>query len=119
MRWRFISALTLVLLGLLLAAPLSAGDKGLWLSLHGASETLLRGSTDVATPEHSTLLPNGSGRVHVAARLDLPDPPRSLSAVAATWLLGPSERWHARTIGPAPVPHPLFAVRPDPRAPPA
>jgi hypothetical protein len=119
MRWRSISALSLVLLGLLLAAPLSVGDKGLWLSLHGASETLLRASTGMATPEHSTLLPDGSSRVHVTTRLDRSDPPRSLSAPATDWLLGPSERRSSVHTTPTPAPHPVLAARPAPRAPPA
>lgn len=42
MSWRRIRTLTLVLLGLLIAAPLRSGDKGLWLSLAPTPVQLLR-----------------------------------------------------------------------------
>ncbi len=118
MRWRSLSALTLVVLGLLLAAPLTTGDKGLWLSLHGSSASLLQGMPGAPTPEHSTLLPDRPARMVAAGRLERPDPARSLSAPAAGWLLGPGEGWQSDGSAPVPAPHLLLAARPDPRAPP-
>jgi hypothetical protein len=119
MQWRSLSALSLIVLGLLLAAPLTAGDKGLWLSLHGSSVSLLQGTPGAAAPEHSTLLPDRPARMVAAARLERPDPARSLNVPAAEWLLGPAERWQGDGSAPVPAPHLLLAARPDPRAPPA
>lgn len=119
MRWRTISTLTLVLLGLLLAAPITAGDKGLWLSLHGASDALLRSALGSVDPEHSALLPDRSSRVLAAARLDRPDPARTLSTPAASLLPGPSEGWGTIGNAPAPAPRLHMAAQADPRAPPA
>ncbi len=121
MRWRHIPipALILVLLALLLAAPLTAGDKGLWLSLHGAHESLLGRALGSTPIEHSTLLPDRSGRVIAAARIDRPDPARSLGAVAVAWAGGAAEQWGHAARSLMPPPRLRVTERPDPRAPPA
>lgn len=119
MRWRYLPALTLALLGLLLASPLSNGDKGLWLSLHGPHEALLRLAYGTTPTEHSTLLPDRQGRVVANARAERPDSFRSLGAVPDDWATGVAGVW--RTIAPLRTLTPGLPVgeRPSPRAPPA
>ena len=122
MSWRRVRALRLVLLGLLIASPLSSGDKGLWLSLAATPVQLLELATDRLPTEHSIVLPDGAsraGRAAATARAERADVARSLGPAGTAWTPQPGERW--TTIVSAP-PHPhgeLFAARPAPRAPPA
>lgn len=122
MSWRRIRALTLVLLVLLIAAPLSSGDKGLWLSLTATPVQLLESASDGLPAEHSILLPDGAGRSGRAATVPRPeraDVAKSLGPAGAAWLPRSGERWTVVVSSP---PHPhseLFAARPAPRAPPA
>ena len=122
MSWRRIRALTLLLLVLLIASPLSSGDKGLWLSLASTPVQLLEVASDRLPAEHSILLPDGAsrtGRVATAARLERADVAKSLGPAGTAWSPGSGEQWS--TVGSAP-PHPHgepFVARPAPRAPPA
>ena len=70
MAWRQLPALTLVLLGLMLAAPLSSGDKGLWLSLAPAAVLLADAPVTGLPAEHSTLAPDRQSRPTVAGRIE-------------------------------------------------
>jgi hypothetical protein len=119
MPWRRVRALTLVLLGLLLAAPLSSGDKGLWLSLAATPVHLLEASAGHPPAEHSTLVPDTLGRAVAAARTDRADPVRSLGATSAPVDVAAGERWTAAATAPVRVRGELIAARPEPRAPPA
>ena len=59
---RRIRALTLILLGLLIAAPLSSGDKGLWLSLISTPAHILSIGADSVPAEHAIVVPERAGR---------------------------------------------------------
>lgn len=121
MSWRRIRALTLLLLVLLIASPLSSGDKGLWLSLAATPVQLLEAATDGLPAEHSILLPDAAsraGRAATAPRPERADVAKSLGPAGVAWTAQSGERW--TTVVSAP-PHPhgeLFAARPAPRAPP-
>lgn len=58
MSWRGYRLSTLVVLVLLYTAPLSSGDKGLWLSLISMPDQLLRVIPDGTPPEHEILPPD-------------------------------------------------------------
>ncbi len=115
--WRHIRALTLVILGLLLAAPLSSGDKGLWLSL-AATPVLLDTPAGGLPAEHSTLLPDQPGRSLTSLRVEQGGAGKRLATVTAIWASAAGERWPATDAAPTQALHALFAARPDPRAPP-
>jgi hypothetical protein len=116
--WRQIRALTLVLLVLLLASPLSTGDKGLWLGL-AATPVLLDAPATWLPAEHSTLLPDRPGRALTSARVEQTGVGKRLVTPSLTWIPAVGERWAASDAAPTQALHALFAARPDPRAPPA
>lgn len=120
MSWRRIRALTLLLLVLLIASPLSSGDKGLWLSLAATPVQLVESVADHLPAEHSVLLPDAANRAsRTAARTERADVAKSLGPAGTAWTPPPGERWTTLTSA---VPHPhgeLFTARPAPRAPPA
>jgi hypothetical protein len=70
MLWRLLPSLTLVLLGLVLAAPLSSGDKGLWLSVAPTAVLLADAPVGRLPAEHSTLLQDRQARLAVAGRVE-------------------------------------------------
>ena len=122
MSWRRTRGLTVLLLVLLIAAPLSSGDKGLWLSLASSPVQHLDVATDRLPAELSSLLPDGAsraGRATAAARPGRADVARSLGPAGVAWSPGSGERWTILVSVP-PDPHgELFAARPAPRPPPA
>jgi len=121
MSWRRTRGLTLLLLALLILAPLSSGDKGLWLSLTSTTVQHLDTATDRLPAELSSLLPDSAGRVRaaVAARPERADVAKRLGPDGRDWSLGFGERWTIPVSVP-PYPHgEAFAARPAPRAPPA
>ena len=121
MSWRRVRALTLVFLGLLIASPLSSGDKGLWLSLASTPVQLLEVASDRLPAEHSILLPDGASRAVRAAtaRTERADAAKSLGPAGTAWSPGSGERWSTVVSAP-PHPHGEPSVaRPAPRAPPA
>ena len=121
MSWRRVRALTLILLGLLIASPLSSGDKGLWLSLAATPVQLLEVATRSLPAEHSILLPDGASRTGRAGatRPERTDDVRSLGPAGTVWSPSSNERWTTVVSVPS-YPHgELFAARPAPRAPPA
>lgn len=119
MSWRQLPALTLVLLGLLLLAPLSSGDKGLWLSV-APTTTLLASAPAAGLPaEHSTLLPDRQARTTVAGRIESSGADRSLGASADATGLYLGDRWISTEDIPAAAPLQPIAALAAPRAPPA
>ena len=70
---------TVVLLGLLIAAPLSSGDKGLWLSIASTPIPLLEAPIRQLPAEHSTLLPDRSGLALAPARVDRTESAKSVA----------------------------------------
>ena len=119
MSWRQLPALTLVLLGLLLAAPLSSGDKGLWLSLAPAAILLSDAPAAGLPAEHSTLLPDRPARPAVAHRTETGGTDRALGADAHPAGLSVGERWVATLDAPAVATLQPIAALAGPRAPPA
>jgi hypothetical protein len=119
MSWRHVRALTLVLLGLLLASPLSSGDKGLWLSLASTPIQSFAVPDGHLPAEHSTVLPDQASRPVAVARTERIDPARSLGAAIVAWAVGLGERWPALDVAPSPLPGEPVAAHPAPRAPPA
>ena len=95
MSWRRIRALTLLFLVLLIASPLSSGDKGLWLSIAPTPVRILDLATDRLPAEHSILLPDGASRAArtTIARPERAEVARSLGPDGAAWLPGSGERW--------------------------
>ena len=122
MSWRRVRALTPLLLALLIVAPLSSGDKGLWLSLASTPVQHLELAADRLPAELSVLLPDAAsrtGRVIAAARPDRAELATSLGPAGVAWSLGFGERWTI-LVSAQPYPHgEVFAARPAPRAPPA
>jgi hypothetical protein len=122
MTWRRARARTLLLLVLLIAAPLSSGDKGLWLSLASTPVQHVDLATDRLPAEHSSLLPDGASRAGcatAAARPERADVAKTLGLAGAAWSPGPGGRWTLLASTP-PYPHgEVVAARPAPRAPPA
>ena len=122
MTWRRARILTLLLLALMIAAPLSSGDKGLWLSLAPTPAQHLEAAPDRLPAELSILVPESAARVaraSTAARPERADAPRTLGLAGAAWSPGSGERWTVVVSAP-PYPHgEVFAARPAPRAPPA
>jgi hypothetical protein len=114
--------LTVLLLGLLLLAPLSAGDQGLWLSLTGRPAELVEIVVGSAPAEHLILAPEraepvarGTGEtrpVRVAVA-------RTLGPGGSDWSLGLGRRWTVPDTAPLHLRGEPFADRPAPRAPPA
>lgn len=61
MSWHWSRLSTLAIVALLYAAPLSSGDKGLWLSVASMPVPLFGATPGRLAPEHSILLPNRGG----------------------------------------------------------
>jgi hypothetical protein len=122
MSWRRLRVLTLILLVLLILAPLSSGDKGLWLSLASTPVQHLDVATDRLPAEHSILLPERAartGRVAAISRTDRADAANGDDPSGPIWSLGADRRWTVAVNAPR-YPHgEPFAARPAPRAPPA
>ena len=119
MAWRQLPALTLVLLGLMLAAPLSAGDKGLWLSLAPAAVLLADAPVTGLPAEHSTLAPDRQSRPAVAGRIETNAFDKSLGVDTRPAGLALSERWTRLPDRPVFALLQPIAALPAPRAPPA
>lgn len=119
---RRMRALTIVLLGLLLAAPLSSGDKGLWLSLTSAAAHLVKVESGSLPAEHAVIVPERTGR---AARIvgapgaGRAEATRGLGPAGADQALGSTERWTILDSVPPYQRGEPFADHPAPRAPPA
>lgn len=115
-------ALTLALLILIVAAPLSSGDKGLWLSFTATPNQVLETAARDLPAEHEILVPErGSrvGRTQVLLRAERVDTARMIAPVGAPASFGHGVRWPLPDL-PAIHPHgEPFADRPAPRAPPA
>ena len=121
MSWQRLRALTLLLLVLLVASPLSSGDKGLWLSLASTPVQILDVVTDSLPAEHLILLPDGASRAARTAvtRAERADVAKTLGPAGTAWLPGSGERWTVVVTAPSPPHGELLAARPAPRAPPA
>jgi hypothetical protein len=118
MSWRSIRALTLVLLGLVLAAPLSSGDKGLWLSLTSTPVQHLQTVGRSLPAEHGIVLPDDASRfaaTSAAARPERTDTDANLTAALS---LRSMLRWTVTDAEPAAPDAEPIADRPAPRAPP-
>jgi hypothetical protein len=114
-----IRVLTLVLLGLLIAAPLSFGDKGLWLSFASTPQQVLDVVAGGLAPEQMLLLHERTGRMIVAPRLERSDAVRSLDD-GGIWIPARSgSGWVIADSVQPPALGELYAGRPAPRAPPA
>ena len=115
-------ALTLSLLILLVAAPLSSGDKGLWLSLASTPTQIFKAAASELPAEHTILVPEGgsrAGRTQVLLRADRVDTASVVGTVGALTVTGHGARWPVSDL-PAVHPHgEPSADRPAPRAPPA
>ena len=119
MSWRRSRLSTLVFLALLYAAPLSTGDKGLWLSVASMPVPLFGAIPGGVPPEHSILLPNRGGPALARACLERGETAlgSGLAAVddgtaAATWTtIGLPSSWSTREA--------ICAPPVAPRAPPA
>jgi hypothetical protein len=122
MSWRRIRALMLVLLGLLIAAPLSSGDKGLWLSLVATPSQVLDLPADRLPAEHSILLLDRITRIarSVAhARPDRVEVAGALGPGGTAWTLRAGEQLMVSMAVPPRSLGNLFADHAAPRAPPA
>ena len=74
MSWRWSRLSILVSLGLLYGSPLSAGDKGLWLSVTTLPLQLLEAVPGGTPPEHAILLPHRGGLSLGLARTQRTEP---------------------------------------------
>jgi hypothetical protein len=119
MSWRQLPALTLVLLGLMLAAPLSSGEKGLWFSLAPTAVLLTDAPAGGLPAEHSTLAPDRRARLAIASRTESSGADKSVdtSSVPAGFAL--RARWSSVQDRPAVAPFQPIAALAAPRAPPA
>jgi hypothetical protein len=114
--------LTLALLMLLIAAPLSSGDKGLWLSLAATPTQVFETVAGNLPAEHAILVPergSRAGRAQLLARAERVDVTRIVGPGGALAAFGQSARWPLPDV---PTLHPHgepSADRPAPRAPPA
>jgi hypothetical protein len=119
---RHLRALTLVLLALLIAAPLSSGDKGLWLSLTSSPVQLFESAAGDLPAEHAVLVPeraSRAGRAQALPRGERLDAARILGLGAAVGSFELTAQW-ALPASSDPYPHgEPSADRPAPRAPPA
>lgn len=119
MSWRLVRALTLMFLGLLIASPLSSGDKGLWLSLGGAHVQLHRATASRLPAEHTTVVPDAVARPSASRHVERTDASRSLCPSCSSGLVPPAERWTIATATRFPA-HKKTLVEPRaPRAPPS
>jgi hypothetical protein len=119
---RQLRVLTVLLLGLLLAAPLSVGDQGLWLSLTSSPAELAEIVVGSAPAESLSLAPDRADPVTQtvsASRPERVEGARTLGPAGAAWSLGPGRRWTVPDTAPLHLQGEPFADRPAPRAPPA
>ena len=119
MVWRQLPALTLVLLGLMLAAPLSSGDKGLWLSFAPTAVLLADAPATGLPAEHSTLAPDRQSRSAVAGRAETGGFDKNLGVDASPAGLTLGERWQPALDRLASSLLQPIAALAAPRAPPA
>ena len=122
MTWRGARILTLLLLVLLVASPLSPVDKGLWLSLTPTPAQHLEAAPNHLTAELSVVVPDDAARIvgaSDAARSERIEAPKTLGLAGAAWPPGSGERWTI-VVSPPRLPHgATSASRSAPRAPPA
>lgn len=85
--------LVLLLLSILIAAPLSAGDKGIWLSLTSASTRLLHVPANRFGVEHSTLVPKHFSVAVAAVRGERADSTKGIAALTVLAAGSPAMRW--------------------------
>jgi hypothetical protein len=119
---RQLRVLTVLLLGLLLAAPLSVGDQGLWLSLTSSPAQLAEIVVGGAPAEHLMPAPeiaNPVARAVGASRPERVETARTLGPAGAVWSLGLGRRWTVPDTAPLHLQGEPFSDRPAPRAPPA
>lgn len=102
---------TLAVVALLYVAPLSSGDKGLWLSVASMPVPLFGAIPGGMPPEHSILLPHRTGLSLARACVERGDPALGTGLVAvddatvdATWTsVSHPPSWRARdAVCPAP-----------------
>ena len=119
---RHVRSLTLLLLALLIAAPLSTGEKGLWLSL-AASPTQLTEIVIGSVPAEDTfLVPERASRVIRAVTAPRParvEATRVVGPTGSDWSLWSDWRWTIPETAPLHLQGAPLAARPAPRAPPA
>jgi hypothetical protein len=114
-----IRALTLILLVFLIAAPLSSGDKGLWLSFTSTPQQVLDVAAGGPAPDQTLLLYERTGRMTAAPRPERSDAGSSLDNVG-TWIPARSgSGWIITDSVQPPALGEPGADRPAPRAPPA
>ena len=118
MSWRSIRSLTLVLLGLVLAAPLSSGDKGLWLSLTSTPVQHLQTAGDSLPAEHGIVLPHDTSLFAVTSSASHPERTDADSNLSTAPYLHSVLRWTVTDAEPAAPDVEPIADRPAPRAPP-
>jgi hypothetical protein len=95
--------LILVLLVILVAAPLSSGDKGLWLAFTSGSSRLVTASVNQLNAEHSTLLPKHVGVSLATARGERADPTKGIATLVVSDGAQLAIRWvPTDRVGPAP-----------------
>ena len=82
MSWRWSRLSMLTFLVLLYAAPLSTGDKGLWLSVAGLPVQALGAAAERLPAEHSSLVPEYGPRALSSARAERDDQSLGPSPVA-------------------------------------
>jgi hypothetical protein len=74
MSWHWSRLSMLTFLALLYAAPLSTGDKGLWLSVAGLPAQVLGTAAERLPAEHSSLIPDAGSRTSWSARSEHDEP---------------------------------------------
>ncbi|MCC7367357.1 MAG: hypothetical protein IT306_02980 [Chloroflexi bacterium] len=119
MSWRQLPAITLILLGILLAAPLSSGDKGLWLSVAPTAALLSDAPAGGLPAEHSTILPDASSRSAAVGRTESSGAGRGPDADAVAPRLPAGERWISSAASRSAEEQQALAAPAAPRAPPA
>ena len=115
MTWRRARVLLLVLL---IAAPLSSGDKGLWLSLGGVPLQLHAAPVSRLPAEHTTLVPDAIARLSTSRHIERTDASRALCQTGSSRLARTAARWSSTASLPLPAPREALTARPSPRAPP-
>jgi hypothetical protein len=112
MSWRWSRLATLAVLALLYAAPLSSGDKGLWLSVASMPVPLFGVVPGGMASEHSVLLPNRAALSLARTGVQRYDPALGAGIVAvddatadAVWTsIGLPPAWSTReATRPAPI----------------
>lgn len=114
-------ALTLVLLLLIVVAPLSSGDKGLWLSFASTPTQVFEIEARDLPAEHAILVPergSRAGRAQALPRPERVDVARIVGQVGALASLGYGLGWPLPDIAAHHAHGEPSADRPAPRAPP-